>query len=85
MTRGRQGCFYEQIIVHHGLATYDSEQMHSTGWALWHWAADGEFQPTHGPNGGVADWLDAAKAAFRAAWERQRPLRNRGAAVMCSA
>ena len=24
----------------------------------------------HGPNGGVADSLDAAKAAFRAAWER---------------
>ena len=25
--------------------------------------------PTHGPNGGVADSLDEAKAAFRAAWE----------------
>ena len=23
MTRGRQGCFYEQIIVHQGLGTYD--------------------------------------------------------------
>jgi hypothetical protein len=25
------------------------------------------------PNGGVADSLDEAKAAFRAAWEQQRP------------
>jgi hypothetical protein len=28
----------------------------------------------HGPNGGVTDSLDEAKAAFRAAWERQRPI-----------
>ena len=27
--------------------------------------------PTHGPNGGIADSLDEAMAAFRAAWERQ--------------
>ena len=26
--------------------------------------------PTRGPNGGVADTLDEAQAAFRAAWER---------------
>jgi hypothetical protein len=25
--------------------------------------------PSHGPNGGVADSLDEAKAAFRAAWD----------------
>jgi hypothetical protein len=25
--------------------------------------------PSHGPNGGVADSLDEAKAAFRAEWE----------------
>jgi hypothetical protein len=25
--------------------------------------------PVHGPNGGVADSLDEAKAAFRAAWD----------------
>ena len=25
--------------------------------------------PAHGPNGGVADSLDEAKAALRAAWE----------------
>ena len=28
-------------------------------------------QPSHGPNGGVADTLDEAKAAFRAAWVRR--------------
>jgi hypothetical protein len=30
--------------------------------------------PSHGPNGGAADSLDDAKAAFRAAWGRQRAL-----------
>ena len=30
--------------------------------------------PWHGPNGRVAHSLDEAKAAFRAAWERQRHL-----------
>jgi hypothetical protein len=29
--------------------------------------------PTHGPNGGVADSLDEAKAPFRAGWERPAP------------
>jgi len=37
------------------------------------------FQPTHGPNGGVADSLDEAKAAFRAAG--QRPLSDLGGAA----
>jgi hypothetical protein len=30
--------------------------------------------PSRGSNGGVADSLDEAKAAFRVAWERPRPL-----------
>jgi hypothetical protein len=50
---------------------------HRTGRELWRWTQSGIFQPTHGRNGGVADTLDAAKAAFRAAWddaERGRPL-----------
>ena len=34
----------------------------------------GIFQPSHSPNGAVADSLDGTKAAFRAAWGRQRPL-----------
>jgi hypothetical protein len=37
---------------------------------------------SHGPNGEVADSLDEAKAAFRAAW--QRPLSPRKADVICS-
>jgi hypothetical protein len=28
-------------------------------------------KPSHGPNGGAADSLDEAKAAFRAAWGRR--------------
>jgi hypothetical protein len=36
-------------------------------------------QPTDGPSGGVADSLDEAKAAFRAAWGRQRLLEKRTA------
>jgi hypothetical protein len=39
----------------------------STGRELWRWTQSGIFQPTHGVNGGVADTLDEAKAAFRAA------------------
>jgi hypothetical protein len=38
--------------------------------------------PSHGPTGGVADSLDAAKAAFRAAGER--PLSEPGADEICS-
>jgi hypothetical protein len=43
----------------------------NAGRELWRWTQSGIFQPTHGPNGGVADSLDEAKAAFRAAWERR--------------
>ena len=37
------------------------------------------------PNGGVADSLDEAKAALRAAGERQRPLSTEKADEKCSA
>jgi hypothetical protein len=46
--------------------------MCSTGRELWRWTQSGIFQPSHGPNGGMADSLDEAKAAFRAAWEAHR-------------
>jgi hypothetical protein len=36
--------------------------------------------PAHGPNSGVADSLDEAKAAFRAAWGAYRRKRTRYAA-----
>jgi hypothetical protein len=40
--------------------------MRSTGREVWQ-TQSGVFQPSHGPNGGVADSLDEAKATFRAA------------------
>ena len=48
---------------------------------LWQWAQIG-WGPPRGPNGGVADSLDEAKAAFRAAWEG--PLSPRIAEDICS-
>jgi len=48
-------------------------RMNSTGRELWRWTQSGMFQPSHGPNGGVADTLDDAKAAFRAAWGTTAP------------
>ena len=47
--------------------------------AVNHYRAAG---PTHGPSGGVADSLDEATAAFRAAWER--PLSSKKADEKCS-
>ena len=41
----------------------------NTGRELWRWTQIGRAQPE--PGGGVADSLDEAKAAFRAAWERR--------------
>jgi hypothetical protein len=44
-------------------------RMNSTGRELWHWTQIDIRAPTHGPNGGVADSLGEAEAAFPAAWE----------------
>jgi hypothetical protein len=33
------------------------------------WFKSGLRAPSHGPDGGVADSLDKAQAAFRAAWD----------------
>jgi hypothetical protein len=46
-------------------------RLRSTGRELWQWTQI-DWGPSHGPNGGVADSLDEAKAAFRAAWESYR-------------
>jgi hypothetical protein len=43
--------------------------MSSAGRELWRWTQIDERAPTHGPNRGVADSLDEAKAALRAEWE----------------
>jgi MFS family permease len=43
-------------------------RLRSSGRELWQWTQIG-WGPSHGPNGGVADSLGEAKAAFRAAWD----------------
>jgi hypothetical protein len=57
-------------IIHNGRIVGRMYRMNSTGRELWRWTQSGIFQPSHGPNGGVADTLHDAKAAFRAAWEK---------------
>ena len=44
-------------------------RLRSTGRELWLWTQIGIRAPSHGPNGGVADTLDEAKAAFRRTWD----------------
>ena len=58
-------------VRHDGRTVGRVYRMRSTGRELWRWTQSGIFQPTHGPNGGMADRLDEAKAAFRAAGDPQ--------------
>ena len=44
-------------------------RLRSTGRELWLWTQISIRAPSHGPNGGVADTLDEAKAAFRRTWD----------------
>ena len=44
-------------------------RLRSTGRELWHWTQIDIRAPSYGPNGGVADTLDEAKAAFRRSWD----------------
>jgi hypothetical protein len=46
-------------------------RMRSTGEELWRWMIPGSREPRDGPSGGIVHTLDAAKAAFRAAWDAQ--------------
>ena len=46
-------------------------RMRSTGRELWRCDTERDFQPTHGPNGGVANRLDEAKCGILA-WEAAR-------------
>jgi hypothetical protein len=65
-------------VVYEGQRVGRIYRMNSTGRELWRWTQSWIFQPTHGANGGVADTLDEAKAAFRSAWEQGgRPLLRR--------
>jgi hypothetical protein len=44
-------------------------RMNSTGRELWHWTQIGIRAPSYGPNGGVADTFEDAKAAFGRTWD----------------
>ena len=56
-------------VRHDGRTVGRVYRMRSSGRELWRWTQSGIFQPTHGPNGGVADTLDEAKTAFRRTWD----------------
>jgi hypothetical protein len=44
-------------------------RMRSTGRELWRWTQIDIRAPSYGPNGGVADTFEDAKAAFRRSWD----------------
>jgi hypothetical protein len=44
-------------------------RLRSTGRELWHWTQISIRAPSYGPNGGVADTFEDAKAAFRRSWD----------------
>jgi hypothetical protein len=52
-------------IMHDREAVGRIYRMNGAGRELWRWT---HFRYGRGPNGGVADTLDDAKAAFRKAW-----------------
>jgi hypothetical protein len=56
-------------VIYEGVVVGRVYRMNSTGRETWRWTQIGVRAPTHGPNGGIADCLDEAKAAFKTAWE----------------
>ena len=56
-------------VRYHGKTVGRIYRMRGTGWELWLWTQIGIRAPSYGPNGGVADTLDEAKAAFRQTWD----------------
>jgi hypothetical protein len=55
-------------VRHEGRTVGRIQRLRSTGRELWHWTQI-DWGPSYGPNGGVTDTLDEAKAAFRRAWD----------------
>jgi hypothetical protein len=53
--------------LHDGKVVGRMYRMNSVGHELWRWTTIDWYPP--GPNGGVADTLEAAKTAFRNAWD----------------
>jgi hypothetical protein len=56
-------------VRHDGQTVGRIYRMGSTGRELWQWTQIGIRAPSYGPNGGVADTFEDAKAAFRRTWE----------------
>jgi hypothetical protein len=58
----------DYMVIHDGRKIGRIYRMDSTARELWLWTQI-NWGPSHGPNGGVADTLDDAKATFRRAWD----------------
>ena len=56
-------------VRHNGRTVGRILRLRSTGRELWHWTQIGIRAPSYGPNGGVADTFEDAKAAFRRSWD----------------
>ena len=56
-------------VIHAGQTVGRIYRMRSTGRELWLGTQIGIRAPSYGPNGGVADALNEAKAAFRQTWD----------------
>jgi hypothetical protein len=56
-------------VRHDGQTVGRIYRMRSTGRELWCWTQSGIRAPSSGPNGGVADTFEDAKAAFRCSWD----------------
>ena len=56
-------------VRHNGQTVGRILRLGSTGRELWQWTQISMRAPSYGPNGGVADTLDEAKAAFRRTWD----------------
>jgi hypothetical protein len=56
-------------VIYEGEVVGRVYRMNNTGRETWRWTQIGMRAPTHEPNGGMADSLDEAKAAFKTAWE----------------
>jgi hypothetical protein len=59
----------DYTLFHDGQKVGRILRMNGSGRELWCWVQFGPRAPTHGPNGGVADTLEDAEAAFRRAWD----------------
>ena len=59
-------------VRHNGRTVGRILRLRSTGRELWQWTQITIRAPSYGPNGGVADTLDEAKAAFRGHWGKAR-------------